>query len=187
LHADISIPKQESTETNQNTAGLWGLIYSIAWLLMCGCWLLTVPGLILSIIGIRKEPKTNATVGLVLSAIGIIAFLLLGPLILGLLLPAVKHGAAAAKVAKTQAIVMQHQALLEGLQKSGTHPKHFEELAKQANIDKDHVHDPWGNQYHIVQTAGKRAYVASAGLDGKIGTSDDVTPAVTPEVAPHSN
>tara|TARA_Y100000590_G_C15243046_1_gene834547 strand:- start:238 stop:678 length:441 start_codon:yes stop_codon:yes gene_type:complete len=143
---------------------------------MCGCWLLTIPGLILSIIGIRKEPKTNATIGLVLSAIGIIAFLLLGPLMLGILLPAVAHGTAAAKVAKTQAIVMQNQALLEDLQKSGEHPKHFEELAKQANIDKNHVHDPWGNQYHIVQTADKPAYVVSAGLDGKVGTPDDITP-----------
>ncbi len=176
MHTKISIPQDNPADEQQNNAGKWGLICSIAGIIMCGCWLFSIPGLILSIIGLKREPKTNAQLGLILSIIGIIEMLIAGPLMLAVMLPAFTHGYSTAKVLKTQHIVQMHQAALELHHANDSHPRDFEELVKSGDVHKNHALDPWGQPYHIVQTDSKPSYVVSSGPDKELGTEDDISP-----------
>ena len=176
MHADISAPQNGSSNAQKNSAGLWGLICSIAGLLLCGCWLLTIPGLILSIIGLRKEPKTYAIVGLVLSAVGILAFLLLGPLMLGILLPSLARANQQARIVITQNIVNMHQSAIQVYhEQHGSYPDSMEALVKTDFAHPDDLHDAWKQPLHLIHKESGEVIVVSSGPDKTIGTEDDLS------------
>ena len=70
-------------DDRSNTMGVVGLVFGILGLLTCG--LLSTFGLIFSIIGLSKSRNGTAIAGLVMSILG---FLMIIPLLIGLLLPA---------------------------------------------------------------------------------------------------
>ncbi len=65
-----------------NKQGLWGFVFSIIGLLTCG--LLSIVGLVLSILGLKKQPKQLAVAGVVISSVGMVMVLLILPVGMGI-------------------------------------------------------------------------------------------------------
>ena len=69
-----AVSKNDSEK--KNGLGIAGFVLAITGIALCWVpilrWLLLIPALLLSIIGLFKEPRTLATVGAVLSALAII-------------------------------------------------------------------------------------------------------------------
>ena len=176
MHAEISIqPTETNTTTGSNSTGVFGLILSIIGVCMCGLWLFTIPGLILSLIGLRKEPRTAATVGTVLGGIGILEFLILGPLMLGIFLPALAKAREHAQVTQTEEkihIIMSASDVYKS--DNGKYPTSLEKLEKDKLVELKDTKDPWNNTFHFEGGGNTKPVITSSGRDGEFGTDDDL-------------
>jgi competence protein ComGC len=164
------------TQSESNRLGVIGLIVSIVGVCLCGFWLLTIPGLILSLIGLRKEPRTAAIAGSIFGGIGILEFLVLGPLLLGIFLPALAGAMEKAKEIKTVAII-QHIENASTLYKTdnGTYPTSFNELEQGDFIMQEDTKDAWGHEFTFDGGGSTKPVIKSAGSDGEWGTEDDLS------------
>lgn len=172
MHAEIATSNPE-TETNK--AGVFGLVLSIIGVCLCGFWLLTIPGLILSLIGLRKEPRTAAITGSVLGGLGILEFLILGPLLLGAFLPAVARAREYAAIgATTEQIKFIQYAAEEYKTEKGTYPTSFAALEKDSFIGPDRTKDKWDTEFKFEGGGDTRPIITSAGRDKEFGTDDDL-------------
>jgi competence protein ComGC len=142
---------------------------------MCGLWLLTIPGLILSIIGLRKEPRTAATVGTIFGGIGIIEFILLGPLMLGILLPALASARDSAQKQITTNRIHAVQTASETFKAdNGEYPTSMDQLEEAKLLPPKEAKDSWDNGLKLVGGGETKPVVTSSGPDGEFGTEDDL-------------
>ena len=172
--AELSTDNQ-TTVSEKNSCGVFGLILSIIGICLCGFWLFSVPGLILSLIGLRKEPRKAATAGAIIGGIGTIAFLIIGPLVLGIMLPAFA-------TASTRAREIMVNAQIHGIHVGSdayygdhqSYPTSFAELEDGSYITNELTIDPWDNQLQFEGGGKTKPVITSAGPDGEFNTDDDV-------------
>jgi hypothetical protein len=167
-HANVP-PRRQS-----NGWGLAGFIVSLVGFISCGC--LSPIGLLLSIIGLFKEPRGFAIAGLVLGLLGSIgAFFIFFVFGFAALLAAIGFAAIAMTIELgTDATTIQ-QAVNTYQASNGAMPIRIEDLQIS---DPDIITDPWGVQYVIqveVDADGVETHwLVSAGPDMAMGTSDDL-------------
>lgn len=147
------------TEGNRNPMGVVGLILSCLGLVVC---VFSVPGLVVSLIAMRRRPRGAATAGVVVGSIASFLALLLIPLLLGMLLPAL-----------SQARVEAEKVRLNRLHQTLSTPG--------ANLDPEGVrtsigNDSWNTPYQVRGDGTSVPKISSAGPDRFHGTEDDVHP-----------
>ena len=107
-------PAIENRNQAADNLGLIGLLLSILGLVTCGLWLFSIPGLIVSIVATQRGSSAKATTGVILGAIGVVMFLLVVPLLIGLLLPALAKARATAREVQTTSQLEQiHAAMVQ--------------------------------------------------------------------------
>jgi len=159
------------TTSESNGVGLAGFIVSLVGLVSCG--VLSPIGLILSFIGLFRQPKGFAIAGFVLGLLGS-AWILVFVFVLGL--------AGFAMVLGAVGFQGQAELIRDGLelgpaaeryyQSQGTLPASASELP---NLDEERYRDNWGNEYRLEadeQTGEIR--IISNGPDGQPDTNDDL-------------
>lgn len=169
---------QRVTVVGQPTNGLAiaGFVVSLVGLMSCGVF--SPVAVVLSAIGMRREPKGLAIAGLVIGAVGCILLLLYGlGIVLALLGLGVAAGAASGVVAEAaqsleavanvQVIdvrIQQYQA-----EHGGALPDTLDDLSTSVPLT-----DPWGNplRYEPLDDGGYD--LRSAGPDGQFDTADDI-------------
>ena len=151
----------------ENGLGLAGFIVSLVGLVSCG--LLSPIGVILSIIGLFKEPRGFAIAGLI---IGLIGTLFIGAIVaifgfamifafgqfgynLGLMMEVIEIEDSISSYYQTQQVL----------------PQGLDELS----LSQDTLIDPWGTDYQYVVDADGTTYtIQSAGEDMQFDTEDDL-------------
>ncbi len=165
-----------------NTMGTVGFVLSLVGLVGC-CFqpaaLLSLAGLILSIIGLSKRPKGLAITGTILGVVGLggflIVFLIIGVAVVAFVPLAIAVAAMAGpeiEVAVEEAIL--HQQVAAYVQQTGSMPT---DLSQIPDINKGLKTDPWDTPYKLeVTDPGANEYlIRSAGPDTIFGTEDDIT------------
>lgn len=165
-------------EAEGNRAGVIGLVLSCIGLFIC---IFALPGLVISIIGSRKQPKTAAVVGIVLGSIGMLQALLIIPLAIGLLLPALsKARMQAREMQESRQINEAHRSLVQYGQSDAYKAAEAEGKPhaewNSENVKKQLGNDSWGNAYRVEGDGTTVPKISSAGPDGVHDTEDDVTP-----------
>ena len=176
MHADITTPQPTpKNESTSNPCGVIGLVLSIIGVLACGLWLISIPGLILSLIGLRKEPRTAAITGTVLGGVGIIEFIIMVPLMIGILLPALASAKNSAELQITTTRIKKIQSASE-LYKldNGAYPKSIDEMVNEKLITPKETKDAWDNAVKLAGGGDTKPVITSAGKDGEFGTEDDL-------------
>lgn len=176
MHAKISVQTEETNEpSGSNRCGVIGLVLSIVGVCMCGLWLLTIPGLVLSIIGLRKEPRTAATVGTIFGGIGIIEFIIMGPLMLGILLPSLASARDSAQKQITTNRIHAVQTASETFKAdNGEYPTSMDQLENAKLLPPKETKDSWDNGLKLVGGGETKPVITSSGSDGEFGTEDDL-------------
>ncbi len=162
--------------------GTVGFVLSLVGLVGCciqPAALLSLAGLILSIIGLSKRPKGLAVAGTILGVIGLSMFLLFY-LIVGLsvvlIVPLAIAVAAMAgpdiEVAIEEAVL--HQQVAQYVDQTGSMPV---DLTQIPDIDERIKTDPWDTPYklEVIDPGTEQYIIRSAGPDMIFGTEDDIT------------
>lgn len=158
-----------------NGVGLAGFICSLVGLLVC--LPLAPVGLVLSIFGLRREPRGFAIAGLVLGLLGtlpVIAFIVLIAFMGGIMAAggAVLASLGAGQLGATLEMGQIAAELIQQRQRQGSYPA---DLAALAASDPDLVEDPWGSPYRYTLSADAKSFtLTSDGPDKAPGTPDDV-------------
>ncbi|MBC22458.1 MAG: hypothetical protein CMJ32_00880 [Phycisphaerae bacterium] len=149
-------------DDRSNTMGVVGLIFGILGLLTCG--LLSTFGLIFSIIGLSKSRNGTAIAGLVMSILG---FLMIIPLLIGLLLPALSKARQVAQ--QSSAVVSASNTIATWKSEhDGTLPSDQEANENLLpGIEKMH------GSIHYAKLGDDRYSLSFPGIDGQHGTPDD--------------
>jgi hypothetical protein len=173
----MSVPPQPAAQphvTNvvvhpqpSNNLGLAGFITSLLGILSCG--VLAPIGLLLSLIGLTKQPRGFAIAGSIIGLIGSIFLALMG---VGIVMGMLGLGAAA-KVMKDYADAHQtaRQVYLQLDQQRKQGGAAIDTTAANAVASK-HT-DPWGTPLRAEVTANGAITVITAGRDKKFDTADD--------------
>jgi len=123
----------------------------------------------------RPEPRTAATVGTVLGGVGILEFLILGPLMLGILLPSLTRARAIAQESQTTYRIHAVQTASETFKvDSGQYPTSMDELENAKLILPTETKDSWDNVLKFVGGGETEPVITSSGRDGEFGTEDDL-------------
>ena len=163
--------QEQLEEQEKNRIGVVGLVLSIIGLCLCGFWLFTIPGLILSLIGLRKEPRTAATTGAIIGGLGVLIF----PLIVAILLPVIAAGTNGFKIARTHLHMKQIEIGSNAYyDEHHTYASSLDELVNSEHLSSDDALDGWGNTIQYEGGGKNKPTFQSAGEDGEFGTSDDV-------------
>jgi len=166
--------------SGDNGLGIAGFICSLLGLIACG--LLSPVGLILSLFGLRREPRGLAITGVVLGLFGIcgwIVGLIVFGSMLAVMLAAVGLGGVAMAVGGPQiesGLEMANIAREVDLykQRTGQLPASLDLLPVS---EPAALIDPWGRRYEFTLSEDGVTYTLfSAGPDGTPGTPDDVQP-----------
>jgi hypothetical protein len=176
MHAELNTETLEPSPTvDSNRAGVIGMVLSIIGFCLCGLWLLTIPGLIISLIGLRKEPRTAAIAGSVVGAIGVLEFLVMGPLVLAILLPAIgrarEHSQEIVTISQIQVIEEACAVYKDAHQQ---YPTSLDVLVQGKYFDDEIANDHWGNQIRLEFNGDTPPVITSAGPDGIFDTEDDL-------------
>ncbi|MCP4833185.1 MAG: DUF4190 domain-containing protein [Phycisphaera sp.] len=172
-------PVATSDDAPADGLGLTGLLLSILGVATCGLWLFSIPGLIVSIIATQRGRSAKAKAGVVLGAIGIVEFLMVVPLLLGLLLPTLaKARDSARQVKEANQLAQIHKAFkvfAETERLGGSMPLPGR-INRASHPELPHHEDSWGNAYRIEPGPGgaQDPVVSSDGPDQTPGTEDDL-------------
>lgn len=157
---------------NSNVTGVFGFVVSILGLLTCG--LLSIISLILTIIGLQKEPRGTAVAGFILSLLGIVllatsfGFILSGFLSFkNLNMPNFQNQFGQPQQAEDTAVVMQMATLRIG--QAWKDNKLPDQSAGDALVSVKF--DGWGNPLEYV-TDGVTFSLISRGPDGTASPDD---------------
>jgi len=132
---------------------------SLVGIITCGA--LSPIGLILSLVGLRKEPKGFAVAGAIIGGVGIIVLGVLA----GLVVVLIPKG----QVAATEVMIgMAEDAIEARAEESGVLPSVDEAQELIAEFE-----DAWGNALRY-EPSGDDFTIRSAGPDGVFDTSDDI-------------
>jgi len=153
-----------------NPAGFWGFVLCLLGLVACG--LPSPIGLVVSALGLRKQPKLLAVVGVVLGLIGTLGWGITGIL--------VYRGAskAATMIGETLTAGMEmnsdaveiRDACVRFKAERGVMPGSLDTI----DVDEDARIDPWGTRYRFELTSGDGFILISDGPDRMTDTSDDM-------------
>jgi len=163
-------PASPPPETNG--LGLAGFIVSLIGLVSCG--LISPIGLVLSFVGLFRQPKGFAIAGFVLGLLGsawILALFVLGAFVAVLvpILAFVGFGGYAEAFADGVEI---SEAVDRYYEQNGTLPSSIDDLS---GVESDDLEDFWGNQYRLeVDEQAGEIRVISNGPDGQPGNDDDI-------------
>ena len=151
----------------ENGFGLAGFIVSIAGLVLCG--VPSIFGVVLSMIGLGKEPKGLAIAGLIIGLIGLVEVAVVGFLAFSAYQFAQNAGTFFQEIAIESQLNEHATAIGDQWESSSQIPTQSEgdELLKGQR-------DMIGNQI-IYETDGTSFTLRSAGADGTLETDDDVT------------
>jgi len=142
-----------------NGIGTAGFVVSLVGIVLCG--LISPIGLVLSIIGLGREPKGLAIAGTVIGGIGT----LLLPVVILVVWVTVPE----AQIEGSKAIVKEAASKIEALQKEGGEPPRVDEAEEVL----DQYIDLYGKRLRYEPTEeGFR--VRSAGKDREFDTDDDI-------------
>lgn len=169
---------QRVTVVGQPTNGfaIAGFVVSLVGFFSCGIF--SPVAVVLSAIGMRREPKGLAIAGLIIGAVGCVLLLLYGlGLVLALLGVGVAAGAASgviAEAAQSLEAVANVQILDVRIQQyqaehGGTLPETLDELSASVPLT-----DPWGNPLRYEPLDDGEYDLRSAGPDGRFDTADDI-------------
>lgn len=171
-----------TTKPQSNKMGIVGLALSILGLLTLG--LFSIPGLIVSLIALRREPRNTAIAG---TSIGLAGMVLSIAFLLGLLLPVLAKTQASARAVKEANNLAQiHKAMLAYSQDEATRssmpgPGHIARLTKPGSDEIAHdagvPHtDSWGGPYRLRPSKDDpdQVRISSDGPDGTPDTDDDL-------------
>ena len=170
-------PAIENRNQAADGLGLIGLLLSILGLVTCGFWLFSIPGLIVSIVATQRGSSAKATTGVILGAIGVVMFLLVVPLLIGLLLPALAKARATAREVQTTSQLEQiHAAMVQSANPTDPDGNPVTTVSPETHPALPHHTDPWGNPYRVdTGPDGKKdPVVKSDGPDQTPGTEDDL-------------
>jgi len=150
--------------------GIAGFVVSLVGFLSCG--LLSPIGLILSIIGMRKEPKGLAIAGLILGILGTIGTIIIfGFFGLGAILAILGVAAAAGQIEASFEMPRIASEIESYEQTNGSPPPDLSVLT----LDQDTLEDHWDNTYRYTVRDDGTWMLSSDGEDGVQGTPDDIT------------
>ncbi|HWE39162.1 MAG TPA: DUF4190 domain-containing protein [Isosphaeraceae bacterium] len=152
-----------------NGLGTAGFVISLVGLLLT-CGLLSPIGLILSIAGLFKPPRGLAIAGFIIGLIGSVGFAAFG---LGFLLLLIGFGAAAkaaGQVAQTTAAIQQASSAVAAYR---AEHKALPDDAEGQRLVAGSL-DAWKHPLTYQKVDDKTFEIASAGLDGKPSTPDDI-------------
>lgn len=165
-----------------NTIGLVGFVLSLVGLIGC-CFqpaaLVSLAGLILSIIGLSSRPRGLAIAGTILGIIGLagvlIIFLMVGVAIVAFVPLAIAVAALAGPEIETaveQSIF--DQAVARYVDETGALPV---DLSQIPDLSEKLRTDPWGTLYRldVIDVATEDFLIRSAGEDRVFDTEDDIT------------
>jgi len=162
----MNMPNDTAPELPKNTMGVVGLILSCIGLVLC---VFSLPGLIVSIIATRREPRTAAVAGVITGGIGTLFGLLIIPLLIGLLLPALsKAREQAREITELRKVTMVQKGLLAQSDEIKPTPSVAHQMLGET--------DSWGNPYRVEADGSAVPKISSAGPDGAHGTDDDIHP-----------
>ncbi len=173
-------PPQPIGPPNENGFGIAGFITSVIGLITCGS--LSIFAILLSAIGLRKEPRGLAIAGLMLGLVGIVELLVVCVVLMAVWrTSAVAIGGAQSFGTR---VILEKQANLIGEQwRSGG------ELPTQEAGDRlvKFQRDSWGRAIEY-ETDGSSFSLRSSGRDGVSGNQDDVVvgPFADPDAAQRS-
>jgi hypothetical protein len=161
----MPMPMPKAPPTQENGWGLSGFIVSLAGIALCG--LPSIVGVLLSAIGLRKEPRGLAIAGLVIGLIGILETVAFFTLIFTVY-RAAETGMGAMK---NYAVEMQLRAQAEEI---GTLWESTSQIPTQAEGDDllSGRRDAIGNSI-VYETDGESFSLRTAGPDGILETDDD--------------
>lgn len=159
---------EHTGQPETNTMGVVGLILSCVGLMIC---IFSLPGLIVSVLATRRQPRTAAVTGAVVGGVGVVLSLLWIPLFIGLMLPAMARARGVAQeVKETSQLSMMHKALLlHAAEDTNDHTQIPDDVQKM--IEQK---DAWGNAYRIDSEGHEVPKISSAGPDGVHDTEDDI-------------
>ncbi len=168
-----------SSRAESNGLGLAGFILAIVGLFTGGC--LSPIALVLSFIGVFKEPRGFAIAGLVISLVAIggwlIAMAVLGAGLFALVLGVIGMENLAGGIQMGQDFRQLAPAVERYIQQNDRFPSSLETLGV---ADSELLRDRWGNPYHyVVSDDGRTATFGTLGEDGRFGTDDDILMTVT--------
>lgn len=151
----------------ENGFGLAGFIVSIAGLVLCG--IPSIIGVILSMIGLGKEPKGLAIAGLILGLIGLVEVAVVGFLTFSAYQVAQNAGTFFQEIA-IEAQLNEHASAI------GNEWESSSQIPTQSEGDEllKGQRDMIGNQI-VYETDGTSFSLRSAGADGTLQTDDDIT------------
>ncbi len=168
----------EAPRTSEtNGVGLAGFIISLLGLVGT-CGLLSPIGLILSLVGLGKEPRGFAIAGTIIGAIG--SLWLLGVIAIFALAASVVAAAVAGALGLVVALGVlgfdDAAEIYEGIedyyQANGRVPAQLSDIQ---GLSQEQLTDAWGNtfEYEVVD-GGNAFFLRSVGKDGQAGTGDDL-------------
>jgi hypothetical protein len=153
-----------------NPAGFWGFVLSLLGLVACG--LPSPIGLVVSAIGLRRQPKLLAVVGVVLGLLGTLGW--------GITAILVAQGASKAATMLGDALpasmemnsdaVAIRDACAKFKAERGVMPGSLDSI----DVDEDARIDRWGTRYRFELTSGDGFILISDGPDRLTDTSDDM-------------
>lgn len=172
----------EPTHREGNTLGTIGFVLSLVGLIGCciqPAVLVSLAGLIFSIMGLNRRPRGLAIAGTVLGVLGLLGvvaiFLMIGVAVLAfipLLIAVAAMAGPEIETAVEEAIL--HQKVAQYIDQTGSMPV---DITQIPDIDEKLRTDPWGTAYRLdVIDPGTEAFlIRSAGEDKVFDTEDDVT------------
>lgn len=169
--SQFATPSNAELRPMSNSLGFAGFLCSLIGLL-CTVGILCPIGFILSLIGLRKQPRGFAIAGAIIGFIGSIGLILAG--IAGLLafaaIAAVVHHGFPFVHTVVDGASLYHQVELYK-QSKGTLPTTITDL----QVDSSATLDGWGRAFRYQLNPDGSFTLISDGADGKQGTADDMS------------
>ena len=173
--SQFAAPSTAQFRPMSNSLGFAGFLCSTIGL-VCTVGILCPVGLIISLFGLRKEPRGFAIAGAIIGLIGSIGMIFLA--IFGVLATILAMAGIAAAVEYSAPYIntvadgasLYHQVELYK-QNKGSLPKSIEDL----EVDASAKIDGWGNQYRYQLNPDGSFTIISDGPDRKKGTLDDIS------------
>jgi hypothetical protein len=158
-----------------NTMGTAGFVVSLVGLLSCG--ILCPVGFVMSLIGLRKQPRGLATAGVVIGALGTIwgvIALIFGGLFMLLSCGGVVCGGIVPHIATNVRMDRLVEDVEKFQRKNGRMPGTLDEATTVRKYGSHDTRDGWGRRLHLLVDPDGTFTIQSDGPDGHPETDDDI-------------
>jgi Type II secretion system (T2SS), protein G len=172
--SDDDGPQEQPTPDGKisNPLGIAGFVVSLIGL--CSGGMLSVVGLVLSIVAVFRRPRGFAIAGIILGVLGVMwiaaIMLIVGASVLMAVVLGLVEGRGALETAVDSWQIKD--AIIQYEEDNGALPT---DLSEVSGIEAERLEDRWGRPYHVtIDTKNRQLEVVSDGPDGQAGTDDDV-------------